>query len=152
MLTFGQQIGQYAILIILAQSYIWMDVCFVSIPIGYYVGQSLPKAKFLSFWSLICGIGASFDERLQAAYTLLETVPLIDAHNDLPYNIRKFVHNQLSEFNFDVDLKNVPPWSNSNWSHTDLQRLKKGRVAAQVTTTTKINFPFVYVFHFSSSH
>lgn len=77
-------------------------------------------------------IGASFDERLQAAYTLLETVPLIDAHNDLPYNIRKFVHNQLSEFNFDVDLKNVPPWSNSNWSHTDLQRLKKGRVAAQV--------------------
>lgn len=77
-------------------------------------------------------VGASFDERLQAAYTLLENVPLIDAHNDLPYNIRKFVHNQLSEFNFDADLKNVPPWSNSNWSHTDLQRMKKGRVAAQV--------------------
>lgn len=76
--------------------------------------------------------GASFDERLQAAYTLLENVPLIDAHNDLPYNIRKFVHNQLSEFNFDADLKNVPPWSNSNWSHTDLQRMKKGHVAAQV--------------------
>lgn len=77
-------------------------------------------------------VGASFDERLQAAYTLLESVPLIDAHNDLPYNIRKFVHNQLAEFNFDADLKNIPPWSNSNWSHTDLQRLKKGRVAAQV--------------------
>lgn len=76
--------------------------------------------------------GDSFDERLQAAYTLLKTVPLIDAHNDLPYNIRKFVHNQLAEFHFDADLKNVPPWSNSNWSHTDLSRLKKGQVAAQV--------------------
>ncbi|XP_031623627.1 uncharacterized protein LOC116340976 isoform X2 [Contarinia nasturtii] len=75
--------------------------------------------------------GASYEERLQAAYTLLENVPLIDAHNDLPYNIRKFVHNQLSEFNFDADLKNVPPWSSSNWSHTDLQRMKEGRVSAQ---------------------
>lgn len=89
-------------------------------------------------WSCILETGDSFDERLQAAYTLLENVPLIDAHNDLPYNIRKFVHNQLSEFNFDVDLKNVPPWSNSNWSHTDLQRLKKGRVASQVKC-----FPFI---------
>lgn len=118
------------------------------------------KAKFchviivcVRVFVYICGnIGASFDERLQAAYTLLETVPLIDAHNDLPYNIRKFVHNQLSEFNFDVDLKNVPPWSNSNWSHTDLQRLKKGRVAAQVEK--EINFHlsmlftcFIYISH-----
>lgn len=43
-------------------------------------------------------IGSPFDERLQAAYTLLENVPLIDGHNDLPYNIRKFVHNQLADF------------------------------------------------------
>lgn len=103
------------------------------IPIGIVSVNHCQKAKFCHVVLYICvNVGASFDERLQAAYTLLETVPLIDAHNDLPYNIRKFVHNQLAEFNFDVDLKNVPPWSNSNWSHTDLQRLKKGRVAAQV--------------------
>lgn len=46
----------------------------------------------------IFGAEASFDERLQAAYALLDNVPLIDGHNDLPYNIRKFVHNQLSDF------------------------------------------------------
>lgn len=69
-------------------------------------------------------------------------MPLIDAHNDLPYNIRKFVHNQLAEFNFDADLKNVPPWSNSNWSHTDLQRLKKGQVAAQVSTVYSLSNQF----------
>lgn len=34
---------------------------------------------------------------------------------------------------FDVNLKTVPPWSTSNWSHTDLNRLKEGRVSAQVS-------------------
>lgn len=71
---------------------------------------------------------------------------MIDGHNDLPYNIRKFVHNQLSEFNFDVDLKNVPPWSNSNWSHTDLQRMKKGRVAAQVRFSDFHSFSLIFSF------
>lgn len=37
-------------------------------------------------------------------------------------------------FSFDMNLKNVPPWSNSNWSHTDLHRLKKGHVSAQVSS------------------
>ena len=42
--------------------------------------------------------GASLEERLQAATQLLDTVPLIDGHNDLPWNIRKFLHNQLNDF------------------------------------------------------
>lgn len=36
-------------------------------------------------------------------------------------------------YRFDDDLTTVPPWSKSSWSHTDLPRLKRGRVAAQVT-------------------
>lgn len=51
-----------------------------------------------SWHGLRACVGSPFDERLQAAYTLLESVPLIDGHNDLPYNIRKFVHNQLADF------------------------------------------------------
>ncbi|OXA62971.1 Dipeptidase 1 [Folsomia candida] len=62
---------------------------------------------------------------------LLNETPLIDGHNDLPYNIRKFIHGQLSDFNFNSDLKNTPPWSRSVWSHTDLPRLRRGRVGAQ---------------------
>lgn len=42
--------------------------------------------------------GAPFEERLEAATQLLEAVPLIDGHNDLPWNIRKFLHNQLNDF------------------------------------------------------
>ncbi|XP_017780973.1 PREDICTED: dipeptidase 1-like [Nicrophorus vespilloides] len=75
--------------------------------------------------------GASLEERLEFASRLLQEVPLIDGHNDLPWNIRKFLHNKLKEFNFAADLRNVSPWSTSAWSHTDLPRLKKGHVAAQ---------------------
>lgn len=42
--------------------------------------------------------GAPFEERLEVATQLLESVPLIDGHNDLPWNIRKFLHNKLNDF------------------------------------------------------
>ncbi|XP_067009266.1 dipeptidase 1-like [Anabrus simplex] len=73
----------------------------------------------------------SVRERLELARQILAEVPLIDGHNDLPWNIRKFVHNQLREFNFATDLRSVVPWSKSPWSHTDLLRLKRGMVGGQ---------------------
>lgn len=42
--------------------------------------------------------GAPLEERVLAAEDLLTRVPLIDGHNDLPWNIRKFMHNQLNDF------------------------------------------------------
>ncbi|XP_058450621.1 uncharacterized protein LOC131430028 isoform X2 [Malaya genurostris] len=106
----------------------------------------LPSRQWLAVTSILLIAGAAgvavpfalkvsaeapLEERLQVATQLLDTVPLIDGHNDLPWNIRKFLHNQLNEFRFDDDLKLVSPWSISAWSHTDLQRLKRGRIAAQ---------------------
>ncbi|KAG5874633.1 putative dipeptidase, partial [Gonioctena quinquepunctata] len=76
---------------------------------------------------------ASFEERLEFATRLLQEVPLIDGHNDLPWNIRKFLHNKLKNFKFTDDLRKVSPWSTSAWSHTDLMRLEQGHVAAQVS-------------------
>ncbi|CAG2066074.1 unnamed protein product, partial [Timema podura] len=52
-------------------------------------------------------------------------------HNDLPWNLRKFLHNQLSKFPFHEDLRQLEPWSGSPWSHTDLHRLRQGMVGAQ---------------------
>ncbi|KAK6619229.1 hypothetical protein RUM44_003611 [Polyplax serrata] len=52
-------------------------------------------------------------------------------HNDLPWNIRKFLHNRLKDFKFREDLRQVKPWSSSAWSHTDLPRLRAGHVSAQ---------------------
>lgn len=57
----------------------------------------------------------------------------LSRHNDLPWNIRKFLKNQLREFRFD-DLSDIHPWSRSAWSHTDLKRLRQGMVAAQVSS------------------
>ncbi|XP_011265198.1 dipeptidase 1 [Camponotus floridanus] len=75
-------------------------------------------------------LAAHAGDRLAAARRILRDVPLIDGHNDLPWNIRKFLKNQLREFRFD-DLRDTHPWSRSAWSHTDLKRLKEGMVAAQ---------------------
>jgi hypothetical protein len=55
------------------------------------------------------------------------------SHNDLPWNIRKFLKNQLRELRFGEDLREILPWSTSAWSHTDLHRLKEGMVSAQVS-------------------
>ncbi|XP_052755537.1 uncharacterized protein LOC113517025 [Galleria mellonella] len=75
--------------------------------------------------------GAPLHERLRLAERLLHDTPLIDGHNDLPWNIRKFLHNRIKDFRFDEDLRTISPWATSSWSHTDLPRLKQGRVAAQ---------------------
>ncbi|XP_071541470.1 dipeptidase 1-like isoform X2 [Panulirus ornatus] len=75
--------------------------------------------------------GASLQQRLTTAKTLLRETPLFDGHNDLPWNIRKFMHNKLHSFNFTAELKKLRPWSRSSWSHTDLPRLKEGMVGAQ---------------------
>lgn len=56
-----------------------------------------------------------------------------DRHNDLPWNIRKFLRNQINEFELDTDLTVVEPWSISKYSHTDLPRLREGMVGAQVS-------------------
>jgi membrane dipeptidase len=61
-------------------------------------------------------------------------------HNDLPWNIRKFLKNQLREFRFGEDLRSISPWSTSAWSHTDLRRLKEGMVSAQVSSFFLITF------------
>ena len=62
-------------------------------------------------------------------------------HNDLPWNIRKFIHNKLNTVNFTSSLKTENPWGTSQWSHTDLTRLKQGQVGGQVSQCT---FPSIY--------
>lgn len=42
--------------------------------------------------------GAPLHERLRLAERLLHDTPLVDGHNDLPWNIRKFLHNRIKDF------------------------------------------------------
>ncbi|XP_018336042.1 dipeptidase 1-like [Agrilus planipennis] len=69
-------------------------------------------------------------DRLRIIRRLLKEKPLIDGHNDLPWNIRKFLHNRIVRTNFSV-LTDLEPWSKSHWSQTDISRLREGLLGAQ---------------------
>jgi hypothetical protein len=74
----------------------------------------------------------SHDQNYGVLFFFFSLFPYRFRHNDLPWNIRKFLKNQLREFRFGEDLREILPWSTSAWSHTDLHRLKEGMVSAQV--------------------
>lgn len=61
---------------------------------------------------------------------VLKDVPLIDSHNDLPYNLYKLEENMLKNFNFESDLKLNPRWKVPS-SFTDLPRLREGKLGGQ---------------------
>jgi membrane dipeptidase len=61
---------------------------------------------------------------------VLNEVPLIDGHNDLPWNLYNRENNQLGNFELDSDLKLNPKWQSSS-SMTDLPRLRLGKLGGQ---------------------
>ncbi|KAG5677304.1 hypothetical protein PVAND_007073 [Polypedilum vanderplanki] len=61
---------------------------------------------------------------------VLNEVPLIDGHNDLPYNLYNIENNMLNNFELDSDLKSNPKWNVSS-SFTDLPRLRQGKLGGQ---------------------
>ena len=63
------------------------------------------------------------DAALRHAKALLDKVPLVDGHNDLPWSIR-----ESKEHPMDVDAYDL---RKPNTEQTDLARLKEGRVAVQ---------------------
>ncbi len=60
------------------------------------------------------------------ARALLDEVPLIDGHNDIPWQYRQRVHNHLDQMDLSQDLTGLKPAL-----HTDIPRLRKGGVGGQ---------------------
>lgn len=60
----------------------------------------------------------------ELAIQYMKEVPLIDGHNDLPWQFKKAVNNMLQT----VDLTQTPTWDPT---HTDIPRLRTGQVGAQ---------------------
>ncbi|CAG7722330.1 unnamed protein product [Allacma fusca] len=69
----------------------------------------------------------SLEQRVQ---TILDNQPIIDGHNDLPWNIRNLAYNDLRRINLASDLSKHEIWGKVNTSYTDFPRLRKGRVGA----------------------
>ena len=59
------------------------------------------------------------------------------SHNDFPLAIRDIFNNDLEGWNFDSDLSQHPKLRDYPMDHTDLQRMKKGRVGGQVRLAQK---------------
>ncbi|HVT58846.1 MAG TPA: dipeptidase [Thermoanaerobaculia bacterium] len=63
---------------------------------------------------------------IDRARRLLREVPLIDGHNDLPWQLRQRVHNQLAKLDLARDCSGLAPPL-----HTDIPRLRRGAVGGQ---------------------
>ena len=66
------------------------------------------------------------DQYLDQARQILEEVPLIDGHNDVPWQYRQRVDHRLDEIDFARSTKDL-----DRPMHTDLPRLREGRVGGQ---------------------
>ncbi len=65
------------------------------------------------------------EEIRQRVLRLLAESPFVEGHNDVPYQLRQRVGNDLDRFDFEDTSALEPPM------HTDLKRLRAGRVGAQ---------------------
>ncbi|XP_073234369.1 dipeptidase 1-like [Porites lutea] len=65
---------------------------------------------------------AASDQYLKKANKILDETPLVDGHNDIPYQIRIKYHNRFENLTFGTN--------ESTW-HTDIPRLRKGKVGSQ---------------------
>ena len=90
---------------------------------------------------------------------LVNSLSLLLSHNDLAWTISSNLDNDLSQFDFNSDLTEVEPWASDPHSHTDLPRIREGRLGAQVTEThlTSVfswgyNHPCFNVFQFWSAY
>ncbi|KAF4082864.1 hypothetical protein AMELA_G00133310 [Ameiurus melas] len=70
---------------------------------------------------LACTFTSRADKYKEQALKLMSETPLIDGHNDLPWQLRTQFNNQLNS----VDLYKL------NSTHTNIPKIKKGHLAAQ---------------------
>lgn len=73
------------------------------------------------------------------------------SHNDLPYNLYELLNNNLDTFNFTRNLSDDALWGFNacRTCHTDLPRLRKGKMGAQVSeepANTKERLPTEFSF------
>lgn len=67
----------------------------------------------------------------QTAEAALRAAPLFDAHNDVPWALRERYRNVIADFDFTDSTRAPAPGGETGGMHTDIPRLRKGRVGAQ---------------------
>ena len=67
----------------------------------------------------------------QVAEAALKAAPVFDGHNDVPWQLRERYRNVIAEFDFNDSSRAPAVEGESAGMHTDIPRLRKGRVGAQ---------------------
>lgn len=73
----------------------------------------------------------SEEQAVATAQAALEAAPVFDGHNDTPGQLRSRLNNQINDFDFTDTLPTADPAAGEGAMHTDLNRLKAGKVGAQ---------------------
>lgn len=71
------------------------------------------------------------DPAMQLALAALDAAPVFDGHNDVPIQLRSRFANQINDLDFHDTLSTADSHPAGRAMHTDLTRLKQGRVGAQ---------------------
>ncbi|KAK9542868.1 hypothetical protein VZT92_000693 [Zoarces viviparus] len=79
------------------------------------------SAAYLALWVSSCTSTSAEDPFMTRALQLMSETPLIDGHNDLPWQLRKQFNNELNK----VDLNTL------GTTHTNIPKIKEGRLGAQ---------------------
>ncbi|XP_071344821.1 dipeptidase 1 [Trachinotus anak] len=79
------------------------------------------SAVYLALWVSSCAFTLAEDPYMTRALKLMSETPLIDGHNDLPWQLRKQFNNELNK----VDLNTLET------THTNIPKIKEGRLGAQ---------------------
>ncbi|KAM9765750.1 dipeptidase 1 [Menidia menidia] len=79
------------------------------------------QTSCLALWISSCAIALAVDQNMTRALQLMSETPLIDGHNDLPWQLRKQFNNELNK----VDLNTLAT------THTNIPKIKEGRLGAQ---------------------
>ncbi|GAB4479071.1 MAG: dipeptidase [Erythrobacter tepidarius] len=73
----------------------------------------------------------SEEQAVATARAALEAAPVFDGHNDTPGQLRTRRNNQINDFDFTDTTATADPATGKGAMHTDLTRLKAGKVGAQ---------------------
>ena len=90
----------------------------------------MKKLALLPFIALMASpAAAQTAEEIAAA--ALEAAPVWDGHNDVPIQLRGRFRNVIADFDFEDTTATGPEHSEGRTMHTDLARLREGKVGAQ---------------------
>lgn len=93
--------------------------------------SGLALAAALLIASPLAAQDAPVDAATATANAALEAAPVFDGHNDIPNQLRDRRANQINSFDFEDTTDTGESHSQGRALHTDLARLKEGKVGAQ---------------------